>query len=119
MMLKTIDLFAGAGGLSLGFKMTGKFELVAAAEINGNARATYKKNLVRENRGFTFIENVVVFPSVIVAEDLFKLKLPAAKTLLFIIKKNNTKAKINIFFNTFLFICFLLLYNVKLVPFII
>jgi len=46
MMLKTIDLFAGAGGLSLGFKMTGQFELVAAAEINGNARATYKKNLV-------------------------------------------------------------------------
>ena len=46
MMLKTIDLFAGAGGLSLGFKMTGQFELVAAAEKNANAKATYKKNLV-------------------------------------------------------------------------
>ena len=42
-----IDLFAGAGGLSLGFKMTGQFELVAAAEINENAKATYKKNLVK------------------------------------------------------------------------
>ena len=59
MMLKTIDLFAGAGGLSLGFKMTGQFELVAAAEINANAKATYKKNLVGNNDGFTFIDNVV------------------------------------------------------------
>lgn len=58
-MLKTIDLFAGAGGLSLGFKMTGQVELVAAAEINPNARATYKKNLVGANDGFTFIDNVV------------------------------------------------------------
>lgn len=59
MMLKTIDLFAGAGGLSLGFKMTGQFELVAAAEINANAKATYKKNLVKSNDNFTFIDNVV------------------------------------------------------------
>ena len=57
--LKTIDLFAGAGGLSLGFKMTGQFELVAAAEINANARATYEKNLVDNNDNFTFIDNVV------------------------------------------------------------
>ena len=37
-MLKTIDLFAGAGGLSLGFMQTGKFEILAAAEINKSAR---------------------------------------------------------------------------------
>ena len=59
MMFKTIDLFAGAGGLSLGFKMTGQFELVAAAEINENAKATYKKNLVKNKNDFTFIDNVV------------------------------------------------------------
>jgi len=59
MMLKTIDLFAGAGGLSLGFIMTGQYELVAAAEINENAKATYKKNLVQDNDKFTFIDNVV------------------------------------------------------------
>ncbi len=59
MMFKTIDLFAGAGGLSLGFKMAGKFELIAAAEINEHAKNTYKKNLVKDNSNFTFIDNVV------------------------------------------------------------
>lgn len=58
-MYKVIDLFAGAGGLSLGFKSTGKFELVAAAEINKNARATYKKNIPTNPDEFKFIENVV------------------------------------------------------------
>ena len=42
--LKLIDLFAGAGGLSLGFKQTNKFEIKAAVEKNPNAQITYKKN---------------------------------------------------------------------------
>ena len=58
-MYKTLDLFAGAGGLSLGFKQTGKFELVAAAEINPNARATYKANIPDNPDTFTFIDNVI------------------------------------------------------------
>lgn len=58
-MLKTIDLFAGAGGLSLGFIQTGKFEILAAAEINKNARATYKKNIAKDNSDFVFIDNVI------------------------------------------------------------
>lgn len=36
-MLKTIDLFAGAGGLSYGFESTREFLIVAAAENNKNA----------------------------------------------------------------------------------
>lgn len=44
MIYKVIDLFAGAGGLSLGFKQTGKVNIVAAAENNPNARKTYKRN---------------------------------------------------------------------------
>ena len=44
MAYKVIDLFAGAGGLSLGFTQTGKFEIVAAAENNPDARRTYKRN---------------------------------------------------------------------------
>ena len=39
-----IDLFAGAGGLSNGFKQTGKFEIVGAVEINKAAVETYIYN---------------------------------------------------------------------------
>lgn len=41
---KVVDLFAGAGGLSLGFTQTKRFDIVAAAENNPNARKTYKRN---------------------------------------------------------------------------
>lgn len=44
MIYNVIDLFAGAGGLSLGFKQTGHVNIVAAAENNPNARKTYKRN---------------------------------------------------------------------------
>ena len=44
MMYNVIDLFAGAGGLSLGFKQTGQVNIVAAAENNLHARKTYKRN---------------------------------------------------------------------------
>lgn len=44
MTYNVIDLFSGAGGLSLGFKQTGKVSIVAAAENNPNARKTYKRN---------------------------------------------------------------------------
>lgn len=43
-MYKVVDLFAGAGGLSLGFEMTKKFEVVAFVENNKNAAKTYLKN---------------------------------------------------------------------------
>ena len=43
-MYKVIDLFAGAGGLSLGFRQTGEFNIVAAAESNKNAQDTYLAN---------------------------------------------------------------------------
>ena len=58
-MLKTIDLFAGAGGLSLVFKQTGPFRLVAAAEIKEYARETYRHNIPDPGEEFVFIENVV------------------------------------------------------------
>ena len=54
-----IDLFAGAGGLSYGFLQTGRFQLIAAAEINSNAQATYRKNIADKVPGFVFIDNVV------------------------------------------------------------
>ncbi len=54
-MLKTLDLFAGAGGLSWGFAQTGKFHIVAAAENNPNAQRTYLRN----HGGIRMIPNVV------------------------------------------------------------
>jgi len=43
--LRCVDLFAGAGGLSLAAKNVG-MEVVAAVEIDKQACATYKHNLV-------------------------------------------------------------------------
>lgn len=44
MKYSVIDLFAGAGGLSLGFTQTNKFDIKVAAEINPYASATYLRN---------------------------------------------------------------------------
>lgn len=43
-MYSVVDLFAGAGGMSLGFRQTKLFEIKAAFENNPNMRKTYKKN---------------------------------------------------------------------------
>ncbi len=43
-MIKILDLFAGAGGLSLGFEKTGQFEVAAIVENNKNAAKTYLRN---------------------------------------------------------------------------
>lgn len=43
-MYSVIDMFAGAGGLSLGFQQTRKFDIKVAFEINPNAQKTYRKN---------------------------------------------------------------------------
>jgi len=59
-MLKTVDLFAGAGGLSLGFHRTKKIQIVAAAEINENASKTYINNFQKDNIApIELIRNIV------------------------------------------------------------
>ncbi|MBW4081273.1 DNA cytosine methyltransferase [Paenibacillus sp. S150] len=42
--LKTVDLFAGAGGLSLGFLKTGWFDIKVAVEYDKHAAKTYAEN---------------------------------------------------------------------------
>ena len=65
-----IDLFAGAGGLSYGFLQTGRFQIVAAAEINENARSTYMRNIADDVPGFQFIDNVVGYDFAMLNEQL-------------------------------------------------
>ncbi|MFJ9501555.1 DNA cytosine methyltransferase [Brevibacillus centrosporus] len=43
-MYRVLDLFAGAGGMSLGFLQAGKYDIALAIEKNENAQATYKQN---------------------------------------------------------------------------
>lgn len=43
-MYKVIDLFAGAGGLSLGFMQTQKYDIKVAFENNPTMQETYRKN---------------------------------------------------------------------------
>ena len=63
-MYKTVDLFAGAGGLSYGFESTGMFKVLAVAEINKNAQNTFLVNhdnrseirVISDVRGYNFKE---------------------------------------------------------------
>ena len=52
-----VDLFSGAGGLSLGFLQTGRVNIVAAAENNNNARMTYKRNF-KVGRVYTDVRTI-------------------------------------------------------------
>ena len=51
-------MFSGAGGLSLGFKQTGKINIVAAAENNPNARKTYKRNFAEVKRLYPDVRTI-------------------------------------------------------------
>ena len=55
--LKVIDLFAGAGGLSLGFKNAG-FKIISAVEIDKNLSQTYIKNFPETKIFEENIENI-------------------------------------------------------------
>ncbi len=67
---KVIDLFAGAGGLSYGFVQTERFQIVAAAENNENARKTYKNNIAKKTPDFLFIDNVIGYDFASISQRL-------------------------------------------------
>ena len=50
MTYDVVNLFAGAGGLSLGFKQTGKVNIVAVAENNPNANRQKSSIISMNNR---------------------------------------------------------------------
>ena len=55
-LLSLVDLFAGCGGLSLGFENSG-FTPVFVSELNKDARDTYLYNRTHELGGLKFNEN--------------------------------------------------------------
>ena len=65
--VRVIDLFAGCGGMTLGFKLTSRFEPVLAVEFDPDAADTYELNfgphIARDRDGRpTPIEDVASFP---------------------------------------------------------
>lgn len=48
MVYKMMSLFAGVGGIDLGFEMTGKFKTIWANEFDKNAAITYQENFDNE-----------------------------------------------------------------------
>lgn len=61
-MIRTIDLFAGAGGLTLGFHQSGlEFSPVFAVEVDGAAARTFKQNFSSEVWDSS-IEDIDAFP---------------------------------------------------------
>lgn len=50
-MYKIASLFAGVGGIDLGFEMTGKFKTIWANEFDKNARVTFLENFSSELNG--------------------------------------------------------------------
>lgn len=44
MKYRAVSLFSGAGGLDLGFKLTGLYQLVFANDVSQSAALTYANN---------------------------------------------------------------------------
>lgn len=68
-MYKILDLFAGAGGLSLGFEETEQFEVAAIVENNKNAARTYINN----HPGLTNYEDILTADFSLIKKDCGKI----------------------------------------------
>lgn len=58
--IKTIDLFAGIGGIRKGFEKTNRFQTVYANDFDKHAKITYDKNFEDVNMTLKNIKNVTV-----------------------------------------------------------
>lgn len=59
---KVVDLFCGIGGFSYGFEMTGRFEVVVAADIWDTAIKTFKRNHNNKNID-VLLQDLTTMPS--------------------------------------------------------
>src|SRR4051812_39761328 len=59
-----IDLFAGCGGMTLGFVDSGRFASVLAVEMDEHTARTYAANFGEEHVVTTTIERIEAFPEV-------------------------------------------------------
>ena len=74
-MFHVLDLFCGAGGLSLGFMQTGRYVIDVAAEINPSAQETYLHNH----------ENVIMYDDV----SAIDYNINSSKVFVIIINSRN------------------------------
>lgn len=58
--LKTIDLFAGIGGIRKGFEMTGKFRTVFANDHDRNCKLTYDRNFATTKLTLADIKDISI-----------------------------------------------------------
>ena len=58
--LKVLSLFAGAGGMDLGFKNAG-YDIVWANDVDPDSVKTYKKNIINDFMSFVFFYCVFFF----------------------------------------------------------
>lgn len=73
---KTIDLFSGAGGLSLGFNATGRYASVFAVEFDNAAARTYARNFNHRIVENDLLENEmleITRPGYVFNDDIRKL----------------------------------------------
>lgn len=56
--LRTVDLFAGAGGFSLGFHSASRYELLGAVEFNEPAQTTHRENFGRKSDFYSLFGNI-------------------------------------------------------------
>ena len=87
-MYTVVDLFAGAGGLSLGFMQTQKYDIKVAFENSPYMQDTYRRNhpgvevvclvALLKIAVFVLTEPLVVFVTIVDLDDLVTQQTPLA-----------------------------------------
>lgn len=74
-----VSLFSGAGGLDLGFKQTGEFDIIFANDLLSSAAETYSKNFGLKLEKCSERERTEATPRTILACDISKVSFRSLK----------------------------------------